>query len=962
MSRFSRSLCLTALAASLQLYAAPAAHPATAIPTAPQAGPAVEGVSSFTLANGMQLLLVPDQSQTSTLVTVNYRVGSRDELYGESGSAHLLEHMLFLGTPKVPNPRDEFRKRGMNQNATTWDDRTIFYESFASGDCPASAKPCMSNLEWSLMMEADRMVNASVSPQSLAKEMTVVRNELERGENSPGNVLQQRLKAVAFRYNKYREPTIGNRSDVEHVDLDRLRALYKRYYRPDNATVTIAGNFDRGQVLQWVQKYFGTVAKPKGDIERRRSTEPAQDGERSVTLRRPGDVPFILTDYHVPSCTHPDYAPLAVLAYLIGNNADGRIQKNLVEPKIAQGGGANVDCLADPGLFQASLVLPKDGDMDSVERKFDSLLENDLLGSIKDDEIARAIDAYANGSRNAMNNVFNLAGMVGSGATQGDWRLPFFLRDELAAVKPADVRRVAAQYLKAANRTQGRFIPTERNEAVDVAQAPDVAMLLKDYHGHAAVAEGEKFDASIANIKSRMVTGTLPNGLKYALLPRKLRGEKIYINLNARFGDISALMGLETTGGALDDLLGEATLEHDKVSLRAAINQLKSTVHFDAGPQGITASLNTERGQLEPALSLMREMLRQPAFAQSDFDVLKGRMLENLETSRKTTDPDKLASRAISKHFTGQWPVGDLRHYMTFDEEQREVSQLTLDAAKSFYDRFYGVSEGEVMVIGDFDAEPMKAMLAKLFGDWRGKAPYQYAPKPYMDVKPAYFRINTADRANAVYTARANLEIGHDAPDRLAAEVANSLLGSGDKSRLFQRIRTQEGLSYGIYSSVAFGRVDKWGSWRINGTFAPENREKVETLVKEEIERARRDGFTQQELDDLKTGWLQNMNARRASEGYELGMMERLLHWDEPLERDTQEIDNLQKLTLAQVNDALRKHFDPSRLTVAVAGNFNGSAAAPKKDTPAGAVTAATQPAASAGKVATVEGKANAAP
>ncbi|WP_374350604.1 M16 family metallopeptidase [Chitinimonas sp.] len=900
---------------------------ALAATAAIQAESSLEGVSSYRLGNGLQVLLVPDDSQTNTLVTVNYFVGSRDEPHGSSGSAHLLEHMLFLGTPKVPSPRDEFRRRGMNQNATTFSDRTAYFESFAANSpCskPAGATVCMDNLEWALMMEADRMVNASVSKDSLAKEMTVVRNELERGENSPGNVLYQRLLASAYRYNKYREPVIGNRSDVESATPESLRALYQRFYRPDNAALTIAGAFDSAKALAWVQQYFGPLAKPATAIARQHSIEPAQDGERSVTLRRPGDLPFLIADYHVPSCLHPDYAPLAVLAYVLANGNDGRIQKQLVDTKQVLGGGANMDCLIDPGLFQVSVTLPKDAKLAESEASLLKLVETDLLDSIKDEQIERAVSAYASSSRQAMLQPFTLSGMVGSGAAQGDWRLPFYLRDQLESVKPADVRRVAQRYLLPANRTLGRFIPSERSSEVSIPAAPDVASLLAHYQGRAAASEGEKFEASIAHIASRVQTGQFANGLHYALLPRKMRGEQVYLRLKARFGDVESLFGKEVVGDALNGLLGQASQSHSKVAVSTILDQLHAGTEISADAQGFSAVLKAERQQLDPALTLLAELLRSPRFDATDFDTAKLRKLEGLAATRSSSDPSVLASPALSKHFAGNWPRGDLRHLLSPDEEQQDVQALTLQGIESFYQQYYGIGEGELVVVGDFDSKAMLPKLEQMFGSWHGKQAFRHASTPFVAVAPGYYRINTPDRANAVYSARANLPIGYDHADRLAANVANALLGAGDKSRLFQRIRTQEGLSYGIQSNVSFGRQDDWGIWRISASFAPENRERIGILVKEEIERARKDGFTQQELDDIRTGWLQNMQTRLGSPSYQLDLLERSLRWNEALSRDEEEIAALKRLTVKDVNEALHKYFDPALLTIVVVGNFSG--------------------------------------
>ncbi|WP_263405653.1 M16 family metallopeptidase [Chitinimonas arctica] len=299
-------------------------------------------------------------------------------------------------------------------------------------------------------------------------------------------------------------------------------------------------------------------------------------------------------------------------------------------------------------------------------------------------------------------------------------------------------------------------------------------------------------------------------------------------------------------------------------------------------------------------------------------------MRESIDASLTTSDPDQLAARALDQYFGGSWPRGDIRHYSTPAELKQDIARLDLASMQRFYTDFYGVGEGELILVGDFDVEQTRTALNRLFGDWRTPAPYRFAAEPYTELAPRYFRIQTADRANATYLARTNLPVGLLHPDRLAIQAAVRLLGDGDKSRLFQRIRTQEGLSYGISSGARFGRQDAWGSWRVSASYAPQNRERVESLIREEIDRARREGFRQDELDDLKAGWLQQLQASLAGESRQIDLLQNLVRHDEPLSRAEQEIANLQKLTLADVNLALRTYLDPARLSIAVAGNFDG--------------------------------------
>ena len=331
--------------------------PAT-LPRGVAAGPSIEGISEYTLSNGLRVLLFPDATKPTVTVNLVYGVGSVHENYGETGMAHLLEHLLFKGTPTQSDISGEMKKRGIDFNATTGLDRTNYFASF-----PANAD----TLEWVLKMEADRMVNSNVARKDLDSEMTVVRNELEAGENNPAGVLFQRIRSTAFLWHNYGNTTIGARSDVEGVPIDKLQAFYRQWYQPDNATLVIAGRIDSADVLARVARHFGPLKKPARVLPRFYTTEPAQDGEREVTVRRVGNLRLVAAAYHTPALAHPDNAPLSVLANVLGHTPGGRLHKALVEAKLAAAAGANGESMRDPGLLTAIAVVPNDGDAAKAE-------------------------------------------------------------------------------------------------------------------------------------------------------------------------------------------------------------------------------------------------------------------------------------------------------------------------------------------------------------------------------------------------------------------------------------------------------------------------------------------------------------------------------------------------------------------------------------------------------------------
>ncbi|MDQ6635681.1 MAG: insulinase family protein, partial [Gemmatimonadota bacterium] len=352
---------LTRSAASLgavAVLAIASAHPVRA-QAAPRAAAAtklssVEGITEYSLPNGLRVLLFPDASKPTVTVNITYLVGSRHEGYGETGMAHLLEHMVFKGTPKHRNIPQELTTHGSRPNGTTWVDRTNYFETVPATD---------ENLAWALDLESDRMVNSYIAKKDLESEFSVVRNEFESGENNPEGVLEERISSTAYLWHGYGRSTIGSKDDIENVPIDRLQAFYHRYYQPDNAVLVVAGKFEPAVTLRQIEQKFGTIPRPARSLERGNllyktyTVEPTQDGERFVTLRRVGDAPVVMAAYHIPAGSHPDFAAVEVLARVLGEPSSGRLTKALVDTKLAAEATAYAYQFREPALLFARATL-----------------------------------------------------------------------------------------------------------------------------------------------------------------------------------------------------------------------------------------------------------------------------------------------------------------------------------------------------------------------------------------------------------------------------------------------------------------------------------------------------------------------------------------------------------------------------------------------------------------------------
>lgn len=884
---------------------------AAALPKGVERVTSVEGITEYRLDNGLRVLLFPDQSKQTITVNLTYMVGSRHENYGETGMAHLLEHLMFKGTPTHPNIPDELSQRGGQGDATTSFDRTNYFLTFSATD---------ENLDWVLKLEADRMVNSNIAKKDLDSEMTVVRNEFENGENNPGLAVFKRIFGAAFDWHNYSNLPIGARSDVENVPIERLQAFYRRYYQPDNAILLITGKFDAGKALQMVTNSFGKVPRPTRVLQPIYTVEPAQEGERNTVTRRVGDTQLVGVGYHIPAGSHPDFAAIDLLSYILGDTPTGRLHKALVETKKAASVSSFALPLHDPGLAIFSAEVRKEGSLDEATEILLRTIEEAGAKAPTAEEVERARTASLKEIELTLNNSEGVGIELSEWMAQGDWRLFFINRDRIRKVTAADVQRVAAQYLKSSNRTVGKFIPVDKPDRVEVPAAPDIAALVKDYKGEAVIAEGEAFDTSTANILARTTESRLPSGLELALLPKDTRGDTVIVNLQLRFGDEKSLMNRETAAQFAGSMLMRGTAKRTRQQLQDELDKLKARVSVSGGVTSAQASIETVRGNLPAVLRLVAEILREPAFPASEFEQLKQEYLAAVESQR--SDPQASAIVAFNRHMS-PYPKGHVHYTPTFDESIAEIKAVTLEDVKKFYQDFYGASNATMAVVGDFDAKEIERLSAELFGSWKSPRPFARVPSIYKEIAPVNQSIETPDKANAFFVAGMKLNMKDDHADYPALLLADYMLGGGLlNSRLSTRIRQKEGISYAVGTGFTAHPIDSEGSFTAYAIYAPQNVAKLEAAFKEEIARALKDGFTAEEVEAAKKGFLQAWQLGRSQDGSLASKLAYYLYLNRTFAWDADMEQKIARLTPEQVTEALRRHIDPSKITIIKAGDF----------------------------------------
>jgi zinc protease len=878
----------------------------------------VGGITEYDYANGLRVLLFPDPSSPKVTVNMTYLVGSRFEGYGETGMAHLLEHMNFILTTNGRSIKKELTDHGAQWNGTTDYDRTNYFETVNASD---------DNLKWALGLEADRMVKMRIEKPLLDTEMTVVRNEFERGENNPQEILEERVVATAYLWHNYGKAVIGSRADIEKVPIDKLAAFYRKYYQPDNAVLIIAGQFDQSKALAYVAETCGAIPRPTRKLDEPYTVEPAQDGERFVALRRVGDNPAIAIAWHAPALSHPDSAALEVLDGVLaggGRGGTGRLYNALVDNKKALSVRMEFQELHDPGFVMATAALSKDQSLEEARKTILDTVAGVASEPPTREEVekekARILQSMELRMANSQQAALGLSETIAS----GDWRLFFLNYDQVKSVTPDDVVRVAKLYFKESNRTVGEFIPTAAPDRTDVPAASDLEAVLKDYKTGMTVAQGEAFDPAPANIEQHLTRSKLPDGLKLAVLPKTSRGGTVSAALRIEFGDEKALAGKNAVGGMTGALLMRGTKNRTRQQIQDEMVKLNAQITVTGGVSGANATIQTTTENLIPALRLVAEMLREPSFPDSEFDSAKKQRIAGIENRR--TEPAALAPLALERAMN-PYPKDDVRYVGTIDEQIADAGKVTLDDVKKFHAQFYGASHGELVMVGQFDPAALSKTAAELFGNWPSPAPYQRITENFEKTAPVNLKIETPDKQNATFAAALRLPMSDTDADYPAMVLANYMFGGSITARVPDRIRNREGLSYGVNSNFGApppvdGNAARFGGMAISN---PKNSPKVEASFRDELAKTLAAGFTADEVAAAKKAIRDERRMGRSQDQALLRLIatredaERTLAWDEQMDA------KLDALTVEQVNAAFRRHVDASALSIVKAGDFKAA-------------------------------------
>ncbi|MBX7150355.1 insulinase family protein [bacterium] len=868
------------------------------------------GIKEYQLnKNGLKVLLMEDHSAPVLTFMVTFNVGSRNEVIGTTGATHILEHLMFKGTPNFNREKGNsldmsFGRFGAINNASTWNDYTNYYEILPS-----------EHLEMVVEIEADRMRNLSLLEKDKASEMTVVRNEFERGENDPLEALDKNIWATAYQAHPYHHSAIGWRSDIENISIPKLKEFYDTFYWPDNATVTIIGDFDQKKALSLIYKYFGVIPRSPKPIPQMTTEEPVQEGPRRVILRRSGPNGIVGVAHKIPKAISKERYAVAVLATVLGTGKNSRFYKSLIDQGLASNVYIQNLPFRDEGLHISYAYLTPGVAHESVEKIIHDEYQKIIDQGITKAECDAAIAQLKASETYARDGSFSIAGRINTAIAAGDWKWFVTYVDELSKVTPEDVKAVAQKYLKDDQMTVGYFIPKEgaTTGSLDQHSVGNYARHYRAENENELIETSSVIEATgmAANITDKKVAGirvlSMKTGAKNIVTMKGCLMAGGYFNPsgNKAIADLTAAM------------LDQGTTKRDKFAIAAQLEKIGARITFSSGNETLNFSVSCLSADVPTVINILAEQLRYPLFDASSFEIVKKRRMALYQEEMDDTDV-----RAEEKLMETIFPASHSNHGILSEQMVKDIGKTTLTEISDFYKKHYGPASMILVAVGDVRADELQKSIQTNFNGWSGGVNYTIPKRAVQSKSSKPIVVTLKDKTSASLSMGLPTGILQNEKDYVALYVATNILGNDFQDRLMATVRDKEGLTYGVYSFLG-GHTYSDGYWEVVATFSPDLLKKGMESTRRQVDKWIDEGVTEDELKDKKTNISGTFKVSLSTTAGMANSILALARRNVPMVWLDEYPQKVNVLTLKEVNDAIKKYVVKENIYTVVAGSVD---------------------------------------
>jgi len=771
-------------------------------------------ITEVTMDNGIRVLIKEIHTSPIVAFTLWYQVGSKNELPGITGISHVCEHMMFKGTPTMS--RDEMMEmvygNGGYFNAGTGNDMTVYFEIMPKN-----------KLDVAMRIESDRMANATMAEKDFTSEIIVIQNERRQSlEDRPTGLWDEEVDAVAFLNSPYHWSVVGWMSDLQGMKFSDVQNYYKTYYTPNNAFVVIAGDIQTDEAIKLVKKYFGEI--PRGpEVPKVRTEEPEQNSLRIVEqYSDKTNLPVLTYRYHIPQFGCDEHAPLLVLGQILSSGRTSRLEKAFVETKLASSASGYADMRKLPGLFTFSINLLPAIEMEKIEQVLRDEIQKISAEPVTDLELQKAKNRALSSKIYGQEGIMNQAFTLGSYELYKSYK---FRDEELEAIQKVtknDLMQVAEKYLRPNNLTIGRLFPQEKETKTSSGATVDQPKSLQ-----ALQSPEEILNSMFARVnfyfppdddKASSITDIKMNPLKPRIKEKKLSNGLTLIVLENDILPIVSVAGNIKAGGVYDpgEKMGLASLTATMLrrgtnnktydEINEALEFVNASVETFGGLEDAGFSARCLKKDLNLAVSILADVLRNPSFPADGFDVEKQQYIASAK--RRSKNARSQASRAFRETIFADHPYSKQS-----SGNEETLANIKLEDCQTFWSKYYRPESAVLVMVGDITLAEAEKLVKKTFGDWKNKT-----KSPDLAI-PAVPKFTGKKKQIVTMMEKAQGDvffgfegINNTSPDVVPLQVVNYIFGGSTlSSRLGKNLRVKHGWTYGATSS--FNTMEKGGYW-----------------------------------------------------------------------------------------------------------------------------------------------------
>ncbi|HQU81925.1 MAG TPA: pitrilysin family protein [Pyrinomonadaceae bacterium] len=864
----------------------------------------------FKLKNGLRVILHEDHSTPIAAVNLWYHVGSKNEVVGRTGFAHLFEHMMFQGSK---NYNDDYFKplqeAGANINGSTNADRTNYYEVVPSNF-----------LELALFMEADRLGGLldAMTLEKLNNQRDVVKNERrQRYDNQPYGTAFEKISEIMYpQGHPYNWTTIGSLEDLSAASLDDVKAFFRQYYVPNNTTLVIAGDIDPKQTKKWAEKYFGTIPTG-GAITRPNPPMPKLEGEIRKSFEDSVQLPRLYMVWHSVAQGNADEPALDILGRILSSGRGSRLQSNLIYGKqLSQDAGAFHSTREIAGQFQISSTARPQKSLDEIEKEINAEIERIKKEPPTTEEIERAYNAIESQTVFGLQTVLGKADSLNSNATF--FGKPDLFQSELdkyRKVTPADVQRVANTYLTN-NRLVMSFVPrkekaaSQRNSAANQPTSTEAKKTedKKDYSANLPKPQADpKFNLPSIDKKK------LSNGLNVWFVQQK-ELPIVSMNLVLNAGGAADPQDRAALSSFTASLLNSGTKTRSAVEIANQLQSIGANVNAGSGWDSANVSMQTLTRNLDKALDIYADVIKNPTFPADELENIRRRALVGF--IQRKDNPNAISGVVYSKLLYGK----DHPYGKSLTGSEDSVKALTKAEIEKFYATYYRPNNATLIVVGDADSKTLLPKLETAFADWKAaEVPNMQTPNAAKFDKPGIYVVDKPGAAQSVVTI-GQVGVSRENPDFFPLQVMNSILGGQFSARVNMNLREDKGYTYGARTAWSFRKGA--GPFEASADVQTAvTKESVQEFMKELNGIRGAIPVTQAELDYNKQSLIRRYPAGFETVGQISGQLANLVTYGLPDSYFNDYIANIQKVTVEDVNRVANKYLTPDQMAILIVGD-----------------------------------------